>query len=206
MTWAPDYCTLAALKTYMRITDSVDDALLSEAITQASRLIDKAANRQFGNTGTPVEARYYTARYDNRRNRWVVIVDDFQTVDGLLVAFDATDDASYGELIDEYRLHPVNSAQRGRPWYRIEVHPDSSVIPTGANEAIEVRATWGWSAVPAAIVGACKLQASRLVNRRDSPYGTTGSPETGSELRLLAKVDPDVAITVGAYWRPWGAA
>src|SRR3954462_854417 len=188
----------------MRVTATVDDALLSEAITQSSRLIDKAANRQFGNTA--IEARYYTARWDNRRNRWVIIVDDFQTVTGLLVAFDSTDDASYGDLIDEYRLHPVNSAQRGRPWYRIEVHPDSTVQPTAAADAVEVRVPWGWTDIPAPIVGACKLQASRLVNRRDSPYGTTGSPETGSELRLLAKIDPDVAITVGAFWRPWGAA
>ncbi len=204
MTWAPDYTTTAAVKTYMRVTDSVDDAVIADAITTASRQIDKATNRQFGATAG-VEARYYTARWDNRRFRWVLQIDDLMTTSGLLVAYDSDDDATYGDMIDEFALSPVNSAQRGRPWHRIEVHPSSSVQPGPRENAVEVRATWGWTAVPAPIATACKMQASRLVNRRDSPYGIAGSPDTGSEVRLLAKLDPDVAVIVATLWRPWSA-
>jgi hypothetical protein len=202
--WAPDYTTTAAVKAFMRITDSVDDAVIAQAITTASRAIDKAANRQFGQTAA-VEARYFTPRYDRRRGRTVIDVDDLMTTTGLLVAADLADDATYGDLVDELALEPVNAAAKGRPWTRLIVHPTSSVTPPLRASSIEVTATWGWTAVPGPIAHACALQASRLVNRRDSPYGIAGSPDTGSELRLLAKLDPDVAITVGVYARPWGA-
>ncbi len=204
MPWAPDYATTAAVKTFMRITDSVDDAVITQAITTASRAIDKAANRQFGLVDA-VQARYFTPRYDPVRGRIVVDIDDLMTADGLLVAADLADDATYGDLIDELGLQPVNAAVRGRPWTRLIVHPTSSVTPPLREASVEVTARWGWTAVPGPIAHACALQASRLVNRRDSPYGIAGSPDTGSEVRLLAKLDPDVAVTVGVYARPWGA-
>jgi hypothetical protein len=46
------------------------------------------------------------------------------------------------------------------------------------------------------------LQASRFYARRDSPYGVAGSPDLGSEVRLLSKVDPDVAVSLADYVRP----
>ena len=45
------------------------------------------------------------------------------------------------------------------------------------------------------------LQASRLAARRDSPFGVAGSPDAGSEMRLLARVDPDVAVALEPYRR-----
>jgi hypothetical protein len=205
MAWAPDYTTTAAVKTAMRVTDTADDAVIAAAITTASRSIDKAANRQFGRVDD-VEARYFTPHYDGRRGRWVVPIDDLCSLDGLLVASDPEDDASYGSLVDELAAPPVNAGVRGRPWTRLIVHPTSSVTPVAREDSIEVRTdAWGWTAVPVPIVNACTLQASRLVNRRDSPYGIAGSPDTGSELRLLAKLDPDVAVIVATYVRPWGA-
>lgn len=204
MAWEPDYTDTTALKAYLRVLDTVDDAVLADAITTASRMIDKAANRQFGQLAG-VEARYYTARFDHRRFRWCVRIDDLADPTGLIAAFDSADDATYGDVIDELALHPVNALQRGRVWTDLRVHPSSSVQPTDREDAVEVRARWGWLEVPVPIVTACKMQASRLVARRDSPYGIAGSPDTGSELRLLAKLDPDVAVIVGTYWRPWGA-
>ncbi len=204
MAWAPDYTTTSAVKTFMRITDSVDDAVIAQAITTASRMIDKAANRQFGQLDA-VEARYFTPRYDQHRGRYVVPIDDLMTAVGLLVAVDLADDATYGDLVDELSLQPVNAAAKGRPWTRLIVHPTSSVTPPMRESSVEVTARWGWTAVPGPIAHACTLQASRLVNRRDSPYGIAGSPDTGSEVRLLAKLDPDVAVTVATYARPWGA-
>lgn len=200
MPWAPDYTTPTALKAFLRVADTVDDAVITAAITAASRSIDEATGRQFGVTAG-VEARYFTPRYDRARGRWVVDVDDFQTAAGLLVAVDTADDATYGDLVDEYALWPVNAAAKGEPWRRIVVHPTSSVQPVQRDDAVEVTATWGWTAVPSTIVTATQMQASRLVSRRDSPYGIAGSPEAGSELRLLDKLDPDVAVMIKPYTR-----
>jgi hypothetical protein len=70
---------------------------------------------------------------------------------------------------------------------------------------VQVTATWGWTAVPATIKKATLLQASRFYKRRDAPFGVAGSPDMGSEMRLLAKVDPDVEVMLGDYRRKWGA-
>jgi len=45
------------------------------------------------------------------------------------------------------------------------------------------------------------LQANRLLKRRHAPFGVAGSPELGSELRLLARVDPDVAVSLRGLGR-----
>ena len=54
-----------------------------------------------------------------------------------------------------------------------------------------------FSPVPSSVKLATELQASRWAKRRDAPFGVAGSPELGSELRILAKLDPDVQILLG---------
>lgn len=204
MTWAPDYITVADLAAAMRIDDDDDDGNLQTAVSAASRAVDRATGRQFGLTAG-VEARYYTARWDPRLSRWTVPIDDVQTAVGLLVATDPDDDGTYEALIDQYALRPVNAAAIGRPWHLIVVHPSSTYSPDARDAGVEVRARFGWSAVPDVVTSAVTLQAIRFANRRDSPYGIAGSPDTGSELRLLAKVDPDVAVMLSGVTRWWGA-
>jgi hypothetical protein len=207
MTWAPDYLTVEQLAARMRIPDGVDDDELALAISAASRAVDSATGRQFGKTTGPVEARYYTARWSARYYRWLVLVDDFQTSVGLLVATDPDDDGTYEALVDEYQLKPVNNAAKGHPWTAIMVHPRSTVQPDCTPDGVEVRATWGWTDIPDVVIAATGLQAIRFASRRDSPYGIAGSPDTGGggELRLLDKVDPDVAVMLKPVTRYWWA-
>ena len=194
MTWAPDYVTLAAQKTYMRITDSVDDAELAINITAASRAIDDACNRQFGKVAAP-EARVYTARYDYRRCVWVVDIDDLQNVTGLAITVKGT-------ALTAYTLEPVNAVLEGKAWTRLVIDPAlSSVVPTGADNEISATAPWGWTAFPVSVVNACKLQTKRFASRRVWPVGVAGSPEQGTELRLLSRLDPDVAVSLRGYRR-----
>lgn len=198
MAWAPDYVTTADLKSYLRISDTVDDAELAFAISAASRAVDRATNRQFGLVAAP-QARTYTARWDNGRRRWVVDIDDLQTVVGLTIATDAG-------TITGYTLQPGNAEFEGFPWTRLVVETTSAVQPNGDEGGVTVTGRFGWTTVPLAIEQATLLQASRFFKRRDAPFGVAGSPELGSELRLLAKVDPDVAVAVGPYQRWWAAA
>lgn len=204
MTWAPDYITVEDLKAAMRITDDDDNAALAIAISAASRAVDRATGRQFGKTAG-VEARYYTARWSAVDCRWVVVIDDVQTAVGFIVATDPEDDASFGSMVTPVNMRPVNAAAKGRPWTAFSVHPSSPVQPTDRTDGVEVRATYGWTEVPDTVIAAVTLQAIRFANRRDSPYGIAGSPDTGSELRLLAKVDPDVAVMLVPVTRWWGA-
>lgn len=198
MAWAPDYVTSTELKAYLRIGDAVDDAEVALAVTAASRAVDRATNRQFGLIAVP-EARKYTAYWDTDLCRYVVEIADLMTVTGLTITVEAG-------TVDAFDLKPANAAVEAFPWTRFVVKPESLVKPPLTEDAVTVTARYGWTTVPAAVKQATLLQAARFFKRRDAPFGVAGSPEAGSELRLLAKVDPDVAVVLGPYQRWWAAA
>lgn len=200
MAWAPDYADTTALRAFVRLTDDQDDDQVALAIATASRAIDRATHRQFGLVAAP-EARYYTARYDAVHRRWCTEVDDLMDDTALAVAVDTAGDGTYAGAVTAHALRPVNAAAKGRPWTSLLVRPGSAVQPSTLDAGVQITARWGWSAVPAPITQACLLQASRLLARRDSPYGVAGSPEAGAEVRLLARVDPDVEVALADYVR-----
>ncbi|MET9303200.1 hypothetical protein ABZX66_28155 [Micromonospora aurantiaca] len=187
MPWKPDYLTPPEAAEFVR-APGVDEAELATWCTAASRAIDKRCNRQFGQVDT-LTARTYRrpAVYDVVSGLWLLEIDDVQDVTGLTVGGTAL--ASSGAT-----LLPDNAAADGRPYERLgfEDCPGGPVV---------VAAVFGWSAVPAQVIGATKLQVSRWSSRRDSPYGVAGSPSDGSELRLLARLDPDVSTTLAGLSR-----
>ncbi|MGH9891081.1 MAG: phage gp6-like head-tail connector protein [bacterium] len=205
MPWAPPYVTTAQLRAYLRISDVVDDAEIALAVESASRAIDHAANRQFGLVAA-TEAREYTARFDRGLQRWVTDIDDLANTTGLVVESDNDDDGIYGDdtwvLDTDYTLHPPNALDR--PWTLV-VFRHKADRPTTNPQGIRVTGNFGWSAVPRTIEQVTLLQASRIFTRRNSPYGISGSPDLGGELRLLARVDPDVEVALRPYRRVWGA-
>lgn len=198
MAWAPDYTTVTDLKTFTRVTSSADDAVLTLAITAASRAVDQFCNRQFGLVAEP-EERSYTAEWDRRKVRWIIPIDDVMIVTGFTAEVEA------GELTTSFR--PANAAVVGRPYTSLSVDSDSSFSPCGTEDEVTVTARWGWSAVPDAIEQATLMQAARIFARRSSPFGVSGSPDTGpGELRLLARIDADVSVILQPYVRWWAAA
>jgi hypothetical protein len=191
VTWAPDYVTSTVAKSWLRIDDTDDDAQVSTAIAAASRSVDRATGRQFGLTAA--EDRTYASGWWRHEGVYRAIIDDLMTTSGLVVTDPAGDTVSS----DDYALGPVNAAAKGRPWEWID-------LPTSGDYVIT--ASWGWSSVPSTITGAVLLQVSRLLARRESPFGVAGSPAAGSELRLLARLDPDVDVMVRPYRRRWATA
>lgn len=192
MPWAPDYTDTTTLAAHLRIPDQLDAVDLASSIAAASRAIDQACNRQFGQVDV-VELRYYPARWDRVRSQYLVVLDDLPTITGLVVE-------QAGTAVTGYELGPRNALVKGQVYTELWV--DS--LPDSTSD-VEVTASWGWSAVPDAVVAACKMQASRLFARRDAPFGVAGSPDVGSEMRLLAKIDPDVEVTLRGFRRWWGA-
>jgi hypothetical protein len=202
MAWAPLYATEDELRAYVRDVPSADEddsgvannaLIYTPALTAASREIDRSCGRQFG---TDDVTFIYTAQWLPERGRYVVTVDDLgDTTDiAITVADVLLDDADCTFL-------PLNAVTTGSVYTYI-VLPSGAGSATVADVSIEC-GTWGWSAVPDTIKNATLLQASRLVKRRDAPFGVAGSPDMGNELRLLAKLDPDVEVMVGAYRRYW---
>lgn len=202
MAWAPDYITPEELAHYLRVDDQLDDDELADAVAGASRAVDRSTFRQFGKTDAP-EARVFTPTWSYKRGAWVVECDDFHTVP-TSVAVDTARDGTYSTSVDPVAfgvLLPANAAQEGRPWERLTLRAGSGVTLYGLDGEVRVTTVWGWSAVPPGVVTATKLQAARLHARRSAPFGIAGSPDSGSELRLLARVDPDVAVMLGDYRR-----
>lgn len=196
MAWKPDYTTLARAKEYARIADTVDDVQLAVWITAASRAIDRKTNRQFGLEAAPVARTYRTPpTYNRRTGLWLLAVDDFQTTTGMTVNGVAY--ASSGST-----AWPDNAALDGKPWTHLTFAYAPPIVYPGAGATNVAVARWGWTAPPAQTEAAVWLQLNRWSARRDSPLGVAGSPEQGSEVRLLSRLDPDVATTLAGLTRP----
>lgn len=207
MTWAPVYANTALLKAHLRITDTDDDAALLAALTAASRAIDYECNRQFGSV--TATARVYTAdpclELDCNQ---ALRIDDVQTTTSLVVKTDLDDDGVFETTLTlgtDFDLWPLNAAADGLPWTHLVMRNLSSQVLPWTRSGVQITALWGWTNVPAVVASACLIQAARFFVRRDSAYGVAGSPALGSEVRLLARLDPDVALLLTSVRRPWGA-
>lgn len=204
MAWAPDYATLAEAREYVtKHSSTVDDSFIALDLASASRAVDRATNRQFGLVAA-AEERFYTPYWDRRLCRWVIEFDDLQTTTGFLPTLQDVDGADIGD-IDDYTLEPRNAAAKGRPWEALVVRPTSTYVPTGLRDQAAFTGQWGWTETPDPIKQATLLQTNRFTVRRSSPYGVAGSPDEGSETRLLARLDVDVAVAVGSFRRWWVA-
>lgn len=202
----PDYTTTALLKAHLRIADTADDVALGAAVTAASRAIDYECNRQFGST-TAV-ARFYTYDPVLIEGRWAQPVFDISATTGLIVAVDEADDGTYATTLTsgtDFDLWPYNALADGRPWTHLVLSSKGTQTFPWSHLGIKVTAAYGWATVPAVVAQAALIQSARFFVRRDSAYGVAGSPAQGSEVRLLARLDPDVALLLTSVRRPWGA-
>ena len=206
MPWAPDYVGLDDFREYIRVhvdADDADDGDLLDALAGAHRAVDDDCQRQFGKTDTP-EVRYYVPRWSKTRRGWLVATDDIPTTVGLTVHLDTGMDGTFTTQLTSYLLRPSNSDKKGKPWEGLFFAAPAGVTVRGLVDEIRVSAGaggFGWLSVPRTVLLASKMQASRFLSRRDAPFGVAGNPEQGSELRLLAKVDPDVSVMLKNYRR-----
>lgn len=195
MTWAPDYITVADARAFLRVPDATDDVEIGLWVTASSRAVDKRCNRQFGQLAAPA-ARVYrrTPYYDPSTGLWLMQIDDVQDNTGLTV--NGTAYATSGAV-----LLPDNAPADGKPWTMLGFNVQPYDSAPGYPMSNTIVAKWGWLAVPSQVPAAVRLQTSRWHARRDSPFGIAGSPDQGSELRLLAKLDPDVHTSLAGLSR-----
>lgn len=219
MTWKPSYATLPQMRDWLRIRDDQDtddDDLITLALSASSRAIDTSTGRQFGKVGS-AQARTYPLRWSRTLGKHVADIDDLMDLTGLTVTIEGTGGGGDTTVdSDHYRLLPRNAVADLMAYTYIVV---TGSIPgcgclsgtlAGRNclRELSMLAPWGWDAAiggwdtyPDPVVEATLLQTSRLGIRRDSPYGIAGGSESGTELRLLERLDPDIAPIVAGYVR-----
>jgi len=200
MAWKPTYATDAEVAEIILQVTGLDesDAWIPLVNAAASRAVDSHTNRQFGQLDTATELIIPDVAYRPDRGRYVVPIPDLMTTTGLVI------EVAGQTVTDGYRLEPSTASIDSKPWTRLALPIGASYSWYPDEPEAAVTARWGWSAVPSAVKSAQLLQVQRFFMRRGSPFGVAGSPDVGSELRLLAKVDPDVAVMLADYGRPTG--
>lgn len=208
MAWKPDYTTLPLLKAQVRVTDTADDVAFAASITAASRAIDHECGRQFGVLAVAA-ARTYTQDCEYYIDgRPALPIDDLSSVTGLVVAIDESDLGTYSTTLTigtDFTPWPYNALADGKPYTHLLTRSTSGYWWPGYANAIRVTGLFGWPSVPAVVGSACLIQAARFFVRRDASFGIAGSPELGNEMRLLDRLDPDVAVLLSSVKRYWGA-
>jgi len=192
------YCTLSDIKAALRITDSVDDALLELSVEAASRQIDGATDRIFYNAGSATRVFLPTDPYACQ-------IDDIVSLTSLKTSSAADGNFDVTWTSTDYEAHPLNGLSGGQYWPTNEfkaigdyLFPVWTTSTTNSNEAtVQVTGTWGWSSVPTAIKQATILLAMRQFKRYDSPLGVAGFGDLGA-IRV-GKLDPDVDALVMPY-------
>ena len=190
------YCTLAALKAALRITDTLDNDLLEVAIESASREIDGYCERVFYSTSA---TRIYAPQ-----NIYLVETDDIVSVTSVKTSTDGlTFDTTLAST--DYQLEPLNGIAGGlsTPFTQIRAvgnylwpaYSPQTILHLEAS--VQVVGVFGWSAVPTAIKQATIILAMRLFKRLDSPLGIAGFGDMG-QMRV-GRFDPDVDALLAPF-------
>jgi hypothetical protein len=182
------------LKTVLELLDVlVYDEELERTIETASRYIDNFCNRFFYTDSS--QTKYFTAIARDE-----VIVTDLISVTSLAVDDDGSRDYNDTWSATDYDLYPLDP-KGGEPYTRIRPTPQGNYHFSLYPKGVKIVGDFGWSAVPAAVRGACILQAERLWMRREAPFGIAGDSRRLGEIHLVSELDPDVKALLESYRR-----
>jgi ribonuclease BN (tRNA processing enzyme) len=183
------------------LSGTSQDNNIDNAINASSRLIDQITGRHFYKSQS-VQVKYFTPD-----NHYILDVPDIATTTGLIVQLDTTDDGSHNKTITldtDFYLKAINvtdlEGDNDIPYQTLVIldKRSSERFDPDIVKNVKITATWGFNAIPDAIKQACLLQSSRLWKRKDSPFSTYGSGDTG-ETELFQKMDPDAKTLIKPY-------
>ncbi len=198
------YTTLADVKNGLQIEDILDDTAIEAAILTASRQIDEYCQRFFYREGTVASpsVRYYTAT-----SPWILEIDDLVSLSAVNTdtGFDTPlQYAQSWDIASDIMLEPVNNDKKGWPYTRL-LAVGQYVWPYFFPQTCKITGVFGFPEIPYEVQLACKIQASRLFVRKQSPFGIAGSVELGT-VRLNSRLDPDVEMLLKTFRRNFGLA
>ncbi len=187
------YCTLAELKASLGITDAIDDAILEQAISSASRTIDRYCARNF--------YKVTATRLFSPRDSYICDIDDLVSLTSLRTTDDDTQTYDITWSASDYQLEPLNGVVDGMitPYTRIRAIGAYTFLTLDGEATVRIEGQFGFNAVPDEVNYATIIQASKLYKRKDSPLGVI-SGEYGA-MRVGVRLDPQVTELVDAWRR-----
>ena len=188
------YCTLAEVKSALRLTDNVDDGLLEKAIESASRRIDGYCGRFFYKTASTAINLYPINEYLLR------MPEDLANAT-VTIKIDTTANGTYATTLTQgvdYILEPTDASLRGYPYVHARMVGGATfpLYTTPSFPTCQVTGFWGWNAVPADVSQACVLLAMRQFARLNAALGVVGFADMALQVRA---VDPDVRDLLNQY-------
>lgn len=191
------YITNTDLKTYLGISDTGDDALLTAACVTATAWINNFCGRQFNKT-TTASARHYRAAHGG-----LVHVHDFHTVTDLVVKTDTGDNGTYDTTwaSGDYVLTPLDGIEAGVTGFpfRSIAAVEAKTFPCSTRPRVQVTAQWGWAAVPAAVTQAAQIVGAYVYNLKSSPMGVASFGDAGV---IRVREIPQASMLLGPYQHP----
>lgn len=187
-----DYTTWAAVKTYLDITGTGDDALGALLVNRVTDAIDRYCRRRF-------RAVTATHTFDVPASDTLFLDDDLLSVTTLTHGDSETISAS------DYVLLPNNIT----PKTMIRLRKAGTVgawqgnSTTGDEQAVSVAGSWGYSSTPPDdIVQAAVRWTAWLYRQRDGAFGQTARPDIGViETPLALPVDIERLLKPYKRWR-----
>lgn len=176
------YATVAALKSRLGVSDTVDDYELHAACFAASRALEQHCQRTFYRSAS---GTVRTLVADNPYRLFLPAFCDLVSVSAL-----ATSDSGDGVFgtpwaVTEYQLLPYNpgAAPEPRPYDEImavgALTFPSCAFDRGRYDRVQVTGVWGWASVPQAIKQAALILAQETFKAKDTFGGVAGFGEFG---------------------------
>ncbi len=186
------YATVAELKTYLGISGSGDDALLSDLLDRATAFIESYTGKSFT---ASTETRYFDYSYIDDDDR-LLILDEW-----LLSAATVKDADGNTISSDDYVLLPRN----GDRYHSIRLKSAEVWGCTSDEDAsVSVAGEWGWSSEPPDdIKHVCIRLAGYYYRQRDAQvFDVTAQPDTGT-ITIPQGLPADVRRVLDRYREVW---
>jgi hypothetical protein len=187
------YTTAQSLRVYKDIASSADDALLTDLIAAAQRVIDMHCRRTFEASADSTRYFDYSEEYIDGPDLW--LDEDLCSITTV------TNGDSVVVAAGERTTVPRNST----PYYCIRLLSDSGVYWTYSDEwmdAISVVGRWAYSTTaPNDIAQACTRLAAFYYKQRDAQLFDVTAIEAGTVLAPVA-IPADVRAVLKPYVKP----
>jgi len=190
------YTSIALMKDYLGIpsAESSQDTALTAAMNAAGEIVDGICNTTF--VLTSVEARVFRPS-----TPYVVYVDAFSTLTGLVVKTDTDNDGTFATTLTattDFVPEPFNGIS---PYTALRNVSGTWPRYMSERPTVQVSAAYGEqvpTGVPYAVSQAALMLASRLYQRKASPMGLTTGYQDWGPMRI-SRQDPDVFAALQPY-------